>query len=141
MKGLDKFKKEIKAEVDKVKDEKRKKLIQAEADVIINHMESVCDEEYDDLLTQDHKSFRRMWKYVTKNAREYAIEGCAMVKDTMVFGWIDEYVGLDDKKETEEEEKERAKLEAIKAKATKTKTETKTETKAEPVQASIFDLM
>ena len=103
MKGLEKFKTEIKAEVDKVKDAKKKKLIEDEANEIIKHIESVCDEEYDNLLAQDHKSFVRMWKFVTTKAKDYAINNCAMVKDNLVFGWIDEYVGLDDKAEVEKE--------------------------------------
>lgn len=111
MNGLNKFKTEIKAEVQKscLKDERKKKLIQGQADAIIKHIESVCDEEYDKLLNQPHKSFRRMWSFVTKNAKEYAIDNCAMVADNVVYGWIDEYVGLDDKKEVEEEEKAKAK--------------------------------
>ena len=110
MNGLEKFKKEIEAEVKKscYKDEKKKKLIQEQADAIIKHIESVCDDEYDGLLNQSHKSFRRMWSFVVKNAKEYAIDNCAMVADNIVYGWIDEYVGLDDKAEVEKEEKAKA---------------------------------
>lgn len=146
MKGLEKFKKEIKAEVDKVKDDKKKKLIQAEANEIIKHIESVCDEEYDELLAQDHKSFKRMWQFVSKNARAYAINNCAMVKDSTVFGWIDEYVGLDDEKEAKEEEKIEKQMNNAKAKATAQKlavAKTKAKeavAKTTAVQASVFDL-
>lgn len=158
MKGLDKFKTEIKAEVDKVKDNDKKKLIKAEADEIIKHIESVCDEEYDNLMAQDHKSFVRMWKFVTTKAKDYAINNCAMVKDSLVFGWIDEYVGLDDKAEVEKE-KNKAKenaddikkhIEQIKSEVTKKPEPKKTvqmdilslanSDKAETSQASIFDL-
>ena len=71
-----------------------------------------------------------------KNAKQYAIDNCAMVRSDVVFGWIDEYVGLDDKKEAEEEAKANEKIKAIKDKAVG-KTEEK---KEEPTQASIFDL-
>lgn len=163
MSGLDKFKKEIQAEVDKVKDDKKKKDIKEQANEIIKHITKVCDEEYDELLNQDHKSFRRMWKFVSEKARERAIEGCAMIKDSTVFGWIDEYVGLDDKKEVEEEEKKekehKKQMDEIKSKATQpTKTSAKSTTKKETskpkltvirpakkqsteTQLSIFDLM
>ena len=135
MKGLDKFKKEIQAEVDKVKDANKKKDVQAQANEIIKHITNVCDKEYDDLLNQSHKSFRRMWKFVTEKAKERATQGCAMIKDSTVFGWIDEYVGLDDKKEAEEEAKKEAeqkkRTEEIKAKAT-TKSTEKSSTKSAP---------
>ena len=44
MRGLDKFKKEIKAEVEKVKDAKKKKYAEEQAKVIIKHIEDVADE-------------------------------------------------------------------------------------------------
>lgn len=147
MKGLDKFKSQIKAEVDKVKDAKKKKLIEAEANEIIKHLTKVCDKEYDDLLNQPHKSFERMWRFVTNNAREMAVNNCSMVKDEMVFGWIDEYVGLDDKAEVEKEEQMKVKTKSVtetKKTATKTTTNKKTITvvkKEEMEQISIFDLM
>ena len=146
MKGLDKFKAEIKAEVDKVKDTKKKKFIEAQAKAIIDHITSVCDKEYDDLLSQTHKSFRRMWSFVTEHAKEMAVDGCAMVPDSMVFGWIDEYVGLDDKKAVEDEKKKakenEAKMDEIKNKVmSKVKTTTKTTTTTTMEQVSIFDLM
>ena len=131
MKGLDKFKKEIQAEVDKVKDAKKKKLIQEEANEILKHIKDVCDEEYDALLAQNHKSFSRMWKFVTKKAKDYAVNNCAMVRSDIVFGWIDEYVGLDDKDEVEKEKK----TEATIKKYTAPKTEEK-----EEGQLSVFDL-
>lgn len=152
MKGLEKFKTEIKAEVDKVKDAKKKKLIEDEANEIIKHIESVCDEEYDNLLAQDHKSFVRMWKFVTTKAKDYAINNCAMVKDSLVFGWIDEYVGLDDKAEVEAEQKKSKEnstdiqkhIEQIKAKVTKDKAVQMDMSSLvqsnETSQVSIFDL-
>lgn len=124
MDGLNKFKAEIQAEVDKVTEEKKKAYAKAQADIIIKHIKSVCDEEYDGLLNQEHKSFRRMWTFVKDKAKERAIDGCAFVDDATVFGWIDEYVGLDDKAEVEAEKKqaeERAKKAEEKAKKTETK--------------------
>lgn len=139
MKGLEKFKKEIQTEVAKVKDEKKKAMITAEMNEIIKHIESVCDEEYDNLLAQDHKSFERMWRYVTSKAEECAIDNCAIIRGEVVFGWIDEYVGLDDKAEVEKEKKNlkntssdiSKRIEQLKAEVSK---------KSEAVQESIFDL-
>lgn len=147
MKGLNKFKKEIEAEVQKIshKDEKKKQLIQNQANEIIKHIESVCDEEYDNLLAQDHKSFRRMWTFVTNHAKEYAIDNCAMVPDSVVYGWIDEYVGLDDKEAVEKEKKAAEKKPAktstfdVKKEIEKAQAKIKEEKKWE--QVSIFDLI
>jgi hypothetical protein len=127
MKGLDKLKAEIQTEVELVKDSKKKKYYKQMMDKCIEHIEEVCDDEYDDLLAQKHKSFKRMWIFVINKAKEMAINGVAFVDDPDVFGWIDEYVGLDDKKEVEEEEKKAKesskKLDNVKAKAlSKTKT-------------------
>lgn len=143
MKGLDKLKAEIKTEVELVKDNKKKKYYKQMMDKCIEHIEEVCDDEYDDLLAQKHKSFKRMWTFVMDKAKEMAINGVAFVDDPDVFGWIDEYVGLDDKKEVEEEEKKAKesskKLDDVKAKVlSKTKTVAKTQTEE---QISIFDLM
>lgn len=154
MDGLNKFKAEIQVEVDKA-DEKKKEYAKAQARAIFTHIQSVCDEEYSDLLNQSHKSFRRMWTFVKDKAKERAIDGCAFVDDATVFGWIDEYVGLDDKAEVEAEEKTNAERKAkaeqkakSKGKTTTktTKTTTKTFTKVTTTttddddEVSIFDL-
>ena len=118
MKGLDKFKTEIKAEVNKIKDDKKQKLITEQMNHLVEHIESVCDDEYDNLLAQDHKSFVRMWKFVTDNARKYAVNNCAMVSDSVVYGWVDEYVGLDDKKAVESEIKKQKTTTKIESKPT-----------------------
>lgn len=138
MKGLEKFRTEIKTEVDKVKDEKKKKYAEMQGNAILKHIESVCDDEYDSLLNQAHKSFRRMWKFITEHAKEYAFEGCAMVADSVVYGWIDEYVGLDDKKEVEEEEKKKSSSINVDKEIAKVQAEIKRE--KETTQLSVFDL-
>ena len=134
MKGLEKFKKEMQTEVDKVKDAKKKNYAKTQVDKLLEHIEKVCDEKYDDLLTQDHKSFRRMWSFIMDKAKEYAIDNCAFVDDDTVYGWIDEYVKLDDKAQVEAEKKK-------KEKKTYTPVKTvETSTKEEEKQESIFDM-
>lgn len=120
MKGLDKFKSEFKTELDNLKDKKKKDYYEATVGQIFKHIEEVADDEYDDLMAQEHKSFRNMWTYVMEKAKELAVNGCAFVDDPTVFGWVDTYMGLDDKSEVDE------------------KLETKTE--EEFTQASIFDV-
>lgn len=152
MDGLNKFKAEIQAEIEKA-DEKKKAYAKTMGEAILKHIESVCDTEYDGLLNQEHKSFRRMWTFVKDKAKDRAINGCACVDDATVFSWIDEYVGLDDKAEVEAEEKkkaeQKAKLEQTKAKVAKGKKTTektitvikKPDTTETEEQVSIFDLM
>lgn len=142
MKGLNKFINEINAEVEKVADKKKKKLIQMQAEQLINHLNDVCDKEYDDLLIQPHKTFRRMWEFIVNNAREYEVDGVAFVSDPTVFGWMDEYVGLDDKDDVENAEKEKTRLKTYKVpniSSSKTKNK-QTKKNDEAEQVSIFDL-
>ncbi len=112
-KGLEKFIEQIgKGAKDGKLSEENKKVIQ--------HITDVCDDEYDALLAQDHKTWDRCWKFVTDKARKAAVNGCAFIDDPVVYGWIDEYVGLDDKAEVEKEIKNEQEL---KEKAEKFKAE------------------
>ena len=133
MKGLEKFKKEMQTEVDKVKDAKKKNYAKTQVDKLLEHIEEVCDEKYDDLLAQDHKSFKRMWSFIMDKAKEYAIDNCAFVDDDTVYGWIDEYVKLDDKAQVEAEKKK-------KEKKTYTPVKSVTTSSEEEKQESIFDM-
>lgn len=101
-KGLEKFQNEMKAEVEK---NKKNENLAASLRKVLKHIREVCDDEYDALLAQEHKSFQKAWKYVTEKARKHAFNGCAMIEDETVYGWFDEYVGLDDKEACEKEKK------------------------------------
>ena len=102
MKGLDKFKTEVQKELDNLKDKNKQTYYKSMTDKILEHMESVCDEEYDNLLNQEHKSFAKMWEFIMKTAYEFAVNGRAFVDDADVYAWCDEYVGLDDKDKVED---------------------------------------
>jgi len=115
MNGLEKFKTQIKEELDKLKDENKRKFYKVTTDRLVEHIESVCDDEYDGLLAQEHKSFSRLWEYMMTKAKTFEVNGTAFVDDSTVFGWVDEYVGLDDKEEVEKEEKALAKKTTTKA--------------------------
>ena len=78
-KGLEKFKAEAKAIIEKEKDENKRKYLETTYGKIMTHIESVCDEEYDALLAQEHKSVERMWKFVNDKARKLAINGVACI--------------------------------------------------------------
>lgn len=142
MDGLEKFKTQIKEELDKLKDENKQKFYKATTDRLVEHIESVCDDEYDGLLAQEHKSFPRLWEYIMTKAKAFEVNGTAFVDDPTVFGWIDEYAGLDDKAEVEKKEK------ALAKKTTTKETQPTFDAKAELAklkantskQVSIFDM-
>ena len=84
-----------------------------EFDKVLEHVRSVCDDEYDALLAQEHKTWERAWEYVRNKAQKQAQNGCAMIDDDVVYGWFDEYVGLDDKAECEKKAMQEAKRKEI----------------------------
>lgn len=134
MSGLDKIKKEMQTEIDKIKEDNKKRYAKSQVDKLLEHIEEVCDKAYDDLLAQDHKSFRRMWSFIMDKAKEYAIDNCAFVDDDTVYSWIDEYVKLDDKAKVEAEKKKKEKKNYTPVKTVETST------KEESKQISIFDM-
>lgn len=114
-KGLEKFQNEMKAKIDGCKDEKERNYLAASFRQLFKHMREVCDEEYDNMLAQEHKSFERAWQFIRNRAQKAAVNGVAFVADDDVYAWLDEYVGKDDKEEFEKEK--RRKEEAKKAAA------------------------
>lgn len=158
-KGFDKFTAEINSEVEKVKEERKKQYYRQMMDLLIQHIKDVMDDEYDELMAQAHKSFVRAWKFITGNAQKMAVNNCAFVADSTVYGWFDEYLGIDDKAEVEKElkaekeSKERAAAVTKKAKESHSKATQETldlglddeVAEKKPTesseQLSIFDLM
>lgn len=113
-KGLERFRKEAQEIIGKQKDEKSRKYFEHTYGKILKHIEEVCDDEYDALLAQGHKNFERLWKFCNDRARSAAVNGVACIDDDDVYGWIDEYVGTDDKEECE---KQAATKQSVQAKA------------------------
>ncbi len=107
------------------------------------------DKEYYQMSLQTHKTLDRCYKNITDRAKKMAEKFTfAIVDDSIVYGWVDDYIRLDDKADIEAEEKKKAeakkKAEEAKKKTTKTATkrgrkkkeeakvdETKTETTKE----------
>lgn len=131
MDGINKIRDEIHKELEALGDEKKKIFYEHQTNLMVQHMEEVADDEYNASLMQEHKSFRRMWEFVKGKAKELAVEGYAMVDDPTVFGWIDEYVKLDDKVEAEAEKKKAEKKSKAKTKTTKSSVKAVNETKSE----------
>ena len=151
MDGINKIREEIHKELEALDNEKKKIFYEHQTNLMIQHMEEVADDEYNASLMQEHKSFRRMWEFVKRKAKELEVDGYAMVDDATVFGWIDEYVKLDDKAEVEAEiEAELKKAEKKskgKAKSKTSKTpvkvvnETKTEESPDPFEDAAENLI
>ena len=145
MDGINKIREEIHKELEALGDEKKKIFYEHQTNLMIQHMEEVADDEYNASLMQEHKSFRRMWEFVKGKAKELAVDGYAMVDDPTVFGWIDEYVKLDDKAEVEAEKKKAEKKSKAKTKTTKSSVkvvnETKTEETSDPFEDAAESLM
>lgn len=83
-------------------------------------------------VMQEHKTFQKCMAYIMGKARKQATNGVAMIKDSTVYEWAEDYYHLDDaeqaKKEAEEAKKRRE--EAKKEKEDGKKAEKKA---AEPV--------
>ena len=86
-------------------------------------------------VMQEHKTFQKCMDYIMGKARKQATKGVAMVKDSTVYEWAEDYYHLDDaeqaKKEAEEAKKRRE--DAKKEKAGKEKEDGK---KAEKEKAA-----
>lgn len=70
-------------------------------------------------VLQEHKNWDRLWKFVYEKARKNASGNCAMVEDSVVYGWVREYYALDDKDAVEKEEAAKKKAEEAREKARK----------------------
>ena len=95
-----------------------------EQKLVLEHLISRAEEDpaLAENVALEHKSWARCWKHIYQNAREQARSGnCAMVEDSVVYGWAEEYYFLDDKeaveKELENEKKRKEAREKAKASA------------------------
>lgn len=88
--------------VDKLNDVRKKADIQQRA--IIDYLIKRAEEDpgmAEDIL-QDGKTFKRCMQYIFKKARRRATGNMAMVKDTDVFEWAEDYFRMDEETETKE---------------------------------------
>lgn len=83
--------------------------LQMTAVCISSGIEEMCktDEEMKEAIKLEHKSFKRMMRYIMKKAKECAYNvdkyPVACIPSPFVFGWVREYYLLDDKAEVEAE--------------------------------------
>lgn len=122
-----------------------KKAKEGYAEPILSHMIDRCKESETlaDAVCQTHKTWEKCFKYIMDQARKLKSGNCAMVKDSVVYEWAEDYYRLDDKaleekktKEAKEREKkqkadQQKRLDGMKKRAEKkAKAETKLEAKA-----------
>lgn len=103
--------------VTKLQEELKKSKDKSFADPIIKHLIERCreSESLASDVCQDHKTWEKCFKYIMDQARKLKSGNCAMVKDSVVYEWAEDYYRLDDKaleekkaveaKEREEREK------------------------------------
>lgn len=63
--------------------------LKTKIDVIYRHLMSIPD--MDAKMRNPNKTITDMFKYIEKQARKQAVNGCAMIEDPEVFGWAVHY--------------------------------------------------
>jgi len=105
--GKEKFIHEEEELLKYVPDDKKEQAKQ-QYDMVFEELIKKCNknEEFNKLVLQEHKSWKRCYKFMEKKARDIACgsSACAVHSDTL-FSWIAEYYNLDDKEEIEKERK------------------------------------
>lgn len=138
--GIDEAVKKLQGELKRAKEEY--------AEPILAHMIERCreSETLANAVCQNHKTWEKCFKYIVGQASKCKKGNCAMVKDSVVYEWAEDYYRLDDKaleekkaKEAEErknkQKKESKKLDAVSKRAqekAKEKTSEKKPTVTEP---------
>lgn len=78
------------------------------ADPIIGYLIKRCEEDpgmVEDVL-QEHKTWKKCFEYVSKEAKKQVSGNCAAVRDSVVYEWAEDYYRKDDKAEEEKKAKE-----------------------------------
>ena len=99
-KGIDEAVKKLQGELKSAKE--------GYAEPILSHMIDRCKESETlaDAVCQTHKTWEKCFKYIMDQARKLKSGNCAMVKDSVVYEWAEDYYRLDDKALEEKKTKE-----------------------------------
>lgn len=99
-KGIDEAVKKLQSELKSAKE--------GYAEPILSHMIDRCKESETlaDAVCQTHKTWEKCFKYIMDQARKLKSGNCAMVKDSVVYEWAEDYYRLDDKALEEKKTKE-----------------------------------
>lgn len=119
-----------------------KKAKEGYAEPILSHMIDRCKESETlaDAVCQTHKTWEKCFKYIMDQARKLKSGNCAMVKDSVVYEWAEDYYRLDDKaleeKKAETAGKDKAAKETPKPEAKADKPKKEPEKKEAPKKRS-----
>ena len=99
-KGIDEAVKKLQGELKSAKEEY--------AEPILMHMIERCreSETLANAVCQHHKTWEKCFKYIMNQARKLKSGNCAMVRDSVVYEWAEDYYRLDDKALEEKKTKE-----------------------------------
>lgn len=99
-KGIDEAVKKLQGELKSAKEEY--------AEPILMHMIERCreSETLANAVCQHHKTWEKCFEYIMDQARKLKSGNCAMVKDSVVYEWAEDYYRLDDKALEEKKTKE-----------------------------------
>lgn len=99
-KGIDEAVKKLQGELKSAKE--------GYAEPILSHMIDRCKESETlaDAVCQTHKTWEKCFKYIMDQARKLKSGNCAVVKDSVVYEWAEDYYRLDDKALEEKKTKE-----------------------------------
>ena len=99
-KGIDEAVKKLQGELKSAKE--------GYAEPILMHMIERCreSETLANAVCQHHKTWEKCFKYIMDQARKLKSGNCAMVKDSVVYEWAEDYYRLDDKALEEKKTKE-----------------------------------
>lgn len=132
--GAEKIKDEVEAEYKAAKGKEVEDVMRNQMTPIVQYVSGKCEEDpdYNALVIQDHKTWKRCYQFMMKKAQEMAAKGSTglLVEGNTILKWIDEYYKLDDKKQAEKEAAGSQKRKVNDKKSAKNKNTAKNDSKA-----------
>lgn len=112
-------------------------------DIIKQHLESMAakDKAFAKVYAKESKNLDECIEYIRSRAKKEAVSGCAIIEDSVVFGWASHYYQEDNLKEEKSESikaqstKEQEPKTAVKVSITKKR---KTEKKSDYIELDLF---
>lgn len=137
--GPEKIRDEAEVEYQEAKGEKAKALIKAKMEKVVKYISEKCkaDPEYNALVIQDHKTWKRCEQFMLEKVKKAACAqyGMMMVDDSICFEWMDEYYQADDLAEVKAAEEEARKEAERKERLKKEEAKRAAKAKRKPAKA------
>lgn len=103
-------------------------------ELILNYLNTNASELLKEKINRGTKTLSQCWNYINSEARKLAVNGCACIQDSTVFGWAVHFFEEDSIKGTVESKR----VETVKPEA-KPKVEKKAT--VEDNQLNLFDML